>query len=324
MRNGRYSGKNRTARPLSRKPLPTQTGSLLAGTVVTLRVDRLKEIGAFLTDGKQEVFLHRNEMTRPLQPGEEVEVFLYHDHENRLAATMHMPLVREGEYGWLEVVGMDAKLGLFLHNGTAKDVLLFVDDLPKRREEWPRPGDHVLVTLKRDPYGRILAKPAQADEIMRFSRPAGPDMLNKTVSGTVYKVIAEGAFVFTEDEHILFIHRQEMTEPLHMGQDVTCRVSYVREDGRLNGSMRQRKETQYREDAVKLLRYLAGRDGAMPYTDDTPSDVIQTKFGMSKSAFKRAMGLLLKRELVEQTNGWTYMKRDVLDRWREAAEEILD
>lgn len=103
----------------------------------------------------------------------------------------------------------------------------------------------------------------------------------------------------------MFIHRDEMTEPLRLGQSIRCRVSYVREDGRINGSMRVRKEVQYGEDADKLLQYLSNRDGAMPYTDDTPADVIKEKFGMSKSAFKRALGKLMKERRVEQANGWT-------------------
>ncbi|MCK9906535.1 hypothetical protein MXD63_41915, partial [Frankia sp. Cpl3] len=105
--------------------------------------------------------------------------------------------------------------------------------------------------------------------------------------------------MFTEQDHVLFIHCDEMNEPLRMGQTVRCRVSFVRDDGRLNGSMRARKEVQYGEDADKLLRYLVERGGAMPYTDETPPDIIKSKFQMSKAAFKRALGKLLKERMIE-------------------------
>nr|WP_239565286.1 S1-like domain-containing RNA-binding protein [Brevibacillus fulvus] len=284
--------------------------------VITMPVKRTSEFGYFLAYEDAEVLLHRTEATRELEIGEEVEVFLYHDHENRLAATMQMPYVKMGEYGWLKVEEVSPRMGVFLYNGIKKDLLLFVDDLPKLREEWPQKGDRLLVTLTRDEQGRLLAKPAGEKEMVAFAQPAGKEMLNKRVEATVYKVIQAGAFLFTENEHILFIHRDEMTEPLRLGQTVICRVSFVREDGRLNGSMRQRKEIQYSEDADRLLQYLVERDGAMPYTDDTPPDTIKRQFQMSKAAFKRALGKLLRERLIEQEEGWTHLNRDVLDKYR--------
>lgn len=283
---------------------------------VSLPVTRESDFGYFLSQDGVDVLLHRNEATRPLTLGERVEVFLYNDHEDRLAATMRQPFVREGEYGWLDVVEVAPKLGVFLHNGIARDLLVFVDDLPKLRHEWPKPGDRLLVTLKRDKYGRLLGEPAGEETILSMADAAGREMLNQWVDGVVYKTLGAGALVFTEQNHILFIHRDEMTEPLRLGQAVRCRVSYVRDDGRLNGSMRERKEKQYEADARRLVDYLAARGGAMPYTDNTQPDVIRHTFGMSKAAFKRALGKLLKDGLIEQEESWTRLKREALDRWK--------
>ncbi|NGQ96663.1 DNA-binding protein [Brevibacillus sp. SYP-B805] len=276
----------------------------------SLIVSRRTAYGYFLDDAGDGILLHQNEAVGTLEVGDQVTVFLYLDAEDRLTATMHMPIVGYGEYGWLEVVAVSPRLGVFVHNGISKDLLVFVDDLPQRQEEWPRVGDHLLVTMKRDKNGRLIAKPATEEVMREISVPADKSMLNKWVEGTVYKVIGAGALLFTDEEHILFVHRDEMTEHLRLGQTVRCRVSFVREDGRLNGSMRGRKEQQYGEDADSLLRYLASRGGAMPYTDDTPADIIKQKFGISKAAFKRAMGKLLKERLVEQREGWTYLKRE--------------
>lgn len=279
--------------------------NLMAGMTLNMTVLRQTDIGYFLRAGKDEVFLHMNEARGRLHMDDEVEVFLYHDHENRLAATMDTPHVAMGEYGWLEVVDVSPRMGVFLDNGINKDLLLFLDDLPKLNDEWPRPGDRILVSLKRDKLGRLLAKPVTENEVSKIAVPADANMKNKQVEATVYKVIQAGAFLLTEDEHILFIHRDEMTERMRMGQTVRCRVSYVREDGRLNGSMRERKEVQYGEDADRLLHYLINRDGAMPYTDQTDADIIREKFQMSKSSFKRALGKLMKERRVEQSDGWT-------------------
>ncbi|MFM1653446.1 S1 RNA-binding domain-containing protein [Brevibacillus sp. B_LB10_24] len=297
---------------------------LQAGTVATMEVVRTAAFGYFLSDQQTEVLLHHNEATRQLTQGERVEVFLYHDHQNRLAATMKMPFVSLGEYGWLEVVDVNPRMGVYLHNGIAKDLLLFMDDLPKLRDEWPRAGDKLLVTLQLDKRGRLAAKLAGEEEIGKIAVPADSDLMNKWLEGTVYKVIGSGAFVLTEGEHILFVHRDEMTSPLRLGEDVSCRVSYVREDGRLNGSMRARKEQRYSEDAAQLLRYMTSRGGAMPYTDDTPAEIIKEKFGISKAAFKRALGKLLKERMIEQEPGWTHLKREVLHKSLQEQEETAE
>lgn len=287
----------------------SQLHELYAGKVITLPVSQEKPFGFFLKHGDIEILLHRNETTEEVQVGDQVEVFLYHDHEDRLAATMKMPSVREGEYGWLEVVDVHPKLGVFLHNEIGKDLLLFLDDLPKLTEEWPKRGYRLLVTLKWDKHGRMLARLANEEIILHIAQPAPANMRNKQVEGTVYKVIGSGAFLLTDDEYVLYIHRDEMIHPLRLGETVMCRVSFVREDGRLNGSLRARKEVSYQEDADRILAFLKDRGGAMPYTDGTDAEVIKDKFGISKSAFKRAMGRLLKLGLVEQEDGWTHLKR---------------
>ncbi|UFJ41210.1 S1-like domain-containing RNA-binding protein [Brevibacillus humidisoli] len=287
-----------------------QDRRLQAGTVVPLRVARKAPFGYFVTNGDIDVLLHQNEVTSQPKEGDVVDVFLYRDQENRLAATMRMPHVREGEYGWLEVVNVVPKLGVFLDNGMAKDLLLSIDDLPKRQQEWPEEGDKVLVTLSRDKRDRLLAKPADDQIILTIARPASPEMRGRWVEGTVYNLIAEGAFVFTETEHVMFIHRDEMPRPLRIGADVYARITYVREDGRINGSLRAPKEQQFKEDADRLLAYMMKRDGTMPYTDESSPEVIRETFGLSKAAFKRAIGRLLKQGLIEQSEGRTRLRNE--------------
>jgi predicted RNA-binding protein (virulence factor B family) len=295
----------RPVRNVSKEQIKAKNSRLPAGTTVTLPVARVTEYGYFLNDGETDILLHKNEATRTLREGEQVEVFLYTDHEGRLAATMEEPIVQAGEFGWLEVADIVPRMGVYLDNGIKRDVLLFVDDLPKLRNEWPQVGDMLLVSLKRDKEGRLLAQPVMEDVIVPNAKPGTPDMLNKTLDGTVYKLIGAGAFLLTEGEHILFIHRDEMVEPLRLGQTVQSRISFVREDGRLNGSLKARKEQLYREDADKLMDYLVEQGGSMSYTDDTEPEVIKEKFGMSKSAFKRALGKLLKERRIISADGLT-------------------
>ncbi|WP_232697727.1 CvfB family protein [Brevibacillus daliensis] len=315
---GGYNGRTPFGRNQAHKetkPMPAQSSWLKAGMIATLPVARAEEFGYFLSDGEQEFLLHKNEAVGEVHAGDEVKVFMYHDHENRLAATMEMPIVREGEFGWLEVVDISPRVGVFLHNGINKDLLLFQDDLPKEHSEWPQKGDKLLVTLKHDKVGRLVAQPATEEDIWDMSRNAYDEMKNQWVEGTVYKLFPEGAFVFTDEKQMLFIHRDEITTGLRMGQRVRARISFVREDGRLNGSMRERKEVQYGVDAQVLLGYLKER-GAMPFTDKSDPEEIKEQFQMSKAAFKRALGKLLKEGLVEQEEGWTHLKKDAYQRYQ--------
>ena len=95
---------------------------------------------------------------------------------------------------------------------------------------------------------------------------------------------------------------------LDFGQEVTCRVTYIRQDGRLNVSMRLQKENALIADAEEIYAFLKKRSGKMPYCDSTPLEIIKQKFGISKAAFKRALGHLMKEGKIYQEDGWTYLK----------------
>ena len=97
---------------------------------------------------------------------------------------------------------------------------------------------------------------------------------------------------------------------LDFGQEVTCRVTYLREDGRINVSMRLQKENALVADAQDIYDFLVKRNGSMPYCDSTPLEIIKQKFGISKAAFKRALGHLMKEGKVRQENGWTYITEE--------------
>lgn len=94
---------------------------------------------------------------------------------------------------------------------------------------------------------------------------------------------------------------------LDFGQEITARVTYIREDGRLNLSLRQQKENAMLADAEDILNFLQKRNGKMPYCDTTPLEIIKEKFGISKAAFKRALGRLMKDGLIVQEEGWTML-----------------
>lgn len=170
------------------------------------------------------------------------------------------------------------------------------------------PDQLVWVKLYRDKSGRPAVTMRVEDDMLKASKPATGLKIGDMVTGTIYNILPEGFFIFTNQRFIAFLHRSEVPSGrLDFGQEVTCRVTYIREDGRLNVSMRLQKENALIADAQDIYEFLQKRSGKMPYCDDTPLEIIKAKFGISKAAFKRALGHLMKEGKVRQADGWTYL-----------------
>lgn len=145
-------------------------------------------------------------------------------------------------------------------------------------------------------------------KILSGAKPAVNIKRGDMVKGRVYNVIEDGAFIVTPENYIGFIHNDETPQSLKVDTQVEARVTYVREDGKLNLSLKPPKEVGRLHDAERIMEYLKKRKGAMPYSDQTPPDVIKDVFGISKAAFKRALGKLMKDGLVEQKDNWVSLK----------------
>lgn len=282
---------------------------LEAGIMTDLKVERKVPFGCFLSDGEADILLHQNETEGTVKEGQSVTVFLYIDHQDRLAATMTQPKITLGEFGWLVVADVNRRMGVFLDMGIHKELLLSKDDLPQDWKDWPQKGDRVFVGLKHDKKGRLLAKLGIGKELEESALKGTKSMIQKEVSGNVYRLIPVGAFLYSDEGYLGFLHHQDQKEPVRLGQRITVRVKSIREDGHLNVSQLPSKQEGYVEDSEAILQVLRDRGGAMPFSDATNPDVIRTRFKISKAAFKRAMGKLMKEGLVYQEEGWTYLKQ---------------
>lgn len=289
--------------------------SLTAGMIQTLRVAReVSPYGYFLTDGEGEVLLHYTELVgkRP-QEGDEVEAFIYFDSEDRLAATMNRPYLLLGELARLKVADVHPKLGCFLEMGLGRQLLLPLSELPESIDYRPLPGDEVFVVMKHDKIGRLVAKLAYEEELSKLVFQAPSTWKNQWVEGWVTKTLQIGSFVIVDGGVVGFgvyglIPSSERTRPLRLGERVRARVTFIREDGRVNLSMALRKEVGRVEDADRILAFMRERpNGGMPYSDETPPEIIKQKFGISKGAFKRAIGKLMSEGIVTQKGSWTYL-----------------
>ncbi|MCI3923191.1 S1-like domain-containing RNA-binding protein [Paenibacillus sp. TRM 82003] len=292
----------------------TRVTPLASGTVQTLRVAEETPHGFTLTNGTQDVLLPFPEaLGQPLKTGASVEAYLYHDSEDRMTATLRTPLARFGEVARLRVADVNPKLGCFLEIGLTRHVLFPNNELPLERSVFPTVGDEIYVRLDRDKEGRLLARSVKEQDLERYAFKAPSDWKNRRMDAWVYRSLQTGSLVIVEGGvlgfgAIGFIPAHERIRPLRIGEKLNARVTFVREDGHVNLSMRERKEVGQGIDADKLLTELRRRpDGAMPYSDESPADAITKRFGMSKSAFKRALGKLYKDGIIEQKGSWTHL-----------------
>ena len=277
------------------------------GDVVTLTVARLGEMGAFLDAGtgntSDDILLHKLQQTEEIKEGDNVKVYLYLDPNKRLTASMKLPKMREGQLGYVKVISV-TRDGGFVDIGAERGVFLPYSQMRGHVS----PNQLVWVKLYRDKSGRPAVTMRVEEDMQKASKPAEGLKVGDNVTGTVYNILQEGFFIFTTQRFIAFIHRSEVPGGrLDFGQEVTCRVTYLREDGRINCSMRLQKENALVADAEEIYSFLEKRGGKMPYCDSTPLEIIKQKFGISKAAFKRALGHLMKQGKIRQEDGWTYI-----------------
>lgn len=281
---------------------------LQAGTVHTLKVARKIPTGYVLTDGKIEVLLHISEASEELEENQEAEVFLYQDKKGQLVATMTIPEVQLDTYGWADVVEVKNNLGVFVDIGIKKDILVSKDDLPLFQGVWPAVGDRLLVNLELDKKGRLLAKPVTESFVEREREDAPKELLKDFISGRVYYTDKEGSVIVTEEGYRGFIHQTERKQEPRLGEWVKGRVIDVKEDGTINVSLRPLKQEGMDTDAEEILAYLTENGGVMPLGDKSNPDDIRSVFKISKAAFKRALGKLMKEGKIEQKDGKTFLK----------------
>jgi len=283
-----------------------------------LRIDRIKDVGAYLTDGKglgedMDVLLPTRQIPEGLEIGDNVEVFLYRDSEDRLIATTHTPLITLGEIKKLKVKSV-ASIGAFLDWGLSRDLFLpFKEQTVKVQQE-----KSYLVKLYVDKTGRLAASMRIADALSLDTD--GTFKKGDHVKGVVYNVKKDfGVFVALEDsplgaegtdlgavgtdpiaryKYSGLIHSSEVFENLYVGDEVTCRVVKAREDGKLDLAMRDEIPQQMEKDAEMVYDIIKSYGGRLPFNDKADAELIKKEFGISKNAFKRAVGRLLKQGLI--------------------------
>ena len=272
-----------------------------------LIINNFSSVGAYLfagtDDDKDNILLPNNELEgRDLKEGDEVEVLIYRDSEDRLIATFRKTEALVGTLAKLEVVDDNPKLGAFLDWGLNKDLML----PNSQKEAKVYVGKKYLVGLYEDSKGRVSA----TMKIYKFLMPSNGINKGDVVNATVYRINDDiGVFVAVEDRYFGLIPKSECFENYSIGDKLSLRVIRVREDKKLDLSPRKILSEQMESDAELVLAKMRLLREHFRFNDDSSSEDIKDYFGISKKAFKRAIGSLLKSGLIEKNGNYFNLKK---------------
>ena len=261
------------------------------GEKQVLKVVRMKDFGMYVGDAEEAVLLPRKYVPAGTQVGDEVEVFVYRDSSDRLIATTEEPMLTLGQVGLLRVKEI-GKIGAFLDWGLEKDLFLPY----KEQSVQVRPGKSYPVALYIDKSKRLCA----TMKISEYLSAESSYVKDEMVQGIVYQVNPNlGVFVAVDGKYHGMIPKKNAHGQFRVGDTVQARVVAVREDGKLELSMRERVEVQIAKDAAMVMEVLESYDGVLPFSEKASPEVIERELNMSKAAFKRAVGHLLKMKKIQ-------------------------
>ena len=261
------------------------------GKIQTLMVVKKVEFGVYLGTEKERVLLPKKPVPKDIEVGDPIEVFLYKDSSDRLIATTKHPKIVLGELKVLKVADT-GKVGAFLDWGLEKDLLLpFKEQTAKVKK-----GDSCLVSLYVDKSKRLCATMRVYGKL----RTDSPYKKDDHVAGIIYdKSDNFGLFVAVDNQYSALIPKREVYGSYRVGDRVEARVTEVKPDGKLDLSVREKAFIQMDADAEKVLEAIDNFGGELPFNDKADPEIIKRELGLSKNAFKRAVGRLLKERKIE-------------------------
>lgn len=261
------------------------------GTLNTLTVKKQVKFGYYL-DGLSwgEILLPNNVAPANLEVGQELSVFLYLDSEDQLIATTERPRIMVGQVAMLPVVAT-TKVGAFLNWGLKKDLLV-----PFSEQQIPlKEGQHYLVYCYVDLSNRIVAS-------TKLDRHIHKTPANYQIGDKVAIIVSEqtdlGYKVVIEHQHWGVLYKNEVFKPLRRGDKLTAYVIKVRDDGKIDLRLVSTTHKQAQELTDKVLYKLQQNGGKLALTDKSSPEQIYDAFGVSKKAFKQAIGALYKEKKI--------------------------
>ena len=262
------------------------------GKYNTLKIVKDLDFGVYLDGGDDlEILLPARYVPRNVKPGDEVEVFIYHDNEGRIIATTAKPLAVVGEFQWMECKSVN-DMGAFLEWGLMKDLLV-----PFREQKMPmREGKWYLVYVHLDHVTKRIVASARADKFLDNVPPVYE--FNQEVDLLVADETEIGYKVIINNLHWGLVYHNEIYRRLERGEHLKGYIKEVREDEKIDVSLTRLGYEKVEGIAGIILDALKVQKGFLAVHDKSPADEIYSLFGCSKKSFKQAVGALYKKKLI--------------------------
>ena len=264
------------------------------GEYQELIVVKKVEFGVYLAQKPEDetrVLLPAKQVPQEVKIGDVLKVFLYKDSKDRLIATTNTPKLQLEQLAVLEVLEI-GKIGAFLDWGLEKDLFLPFKEMTRKVE----PGDEILVTLYIDKSRRLCASMKNLYDLLSKDSPykAGDE-----VEARIYEFSDNfGTFAAVDDKYSAMISKHEDSSHLRIGDVIAARVVNVKPDGKLDITLREKAYLQMDSDAQKVMEVIDSYAGVLPFTEKASPEVIMRETGLSKAAFKRAVGRLYKERKI--------------------------
>lgn len=287
---------------------------ILLGNYNTLTILRRTDPGIYLQGDEQtgDILLPQRFVTPDMHIGQQLEVFIYLDQEERLTATTEHPLAKVGEFAYLEVAWTN-QYGAFLHWGLQKDLFCPFREQKQRMYR----GKSYIVYIKIDDESYRLMATAKVEKYLSVpyaatssqsseqkSQPAVPLLKHgQSCDCLIWQKTDLGFKAIVDNRYQGQLYDNQIFQSLHTGDHLTAYVDHVRQDGKIDLTLQPTGRQQTLDFAEVLLRYLYENNGRCNLGDDSPAELIADRFQVSKKVFKRAIGDLYRRHLIVIVDG---------------------
>ena len=262
------------------------------GDYNTLKIVKSVDFGLYLDGGNAgEILLPTRYVPKNAKIGDELEVFIYLDQDEKLVATTLHPLAKVGDIACLEVAWVN-EYGAFLNWGLMKDLFCPFREQKMRMQK----GYHYMVYIKEDEESHRLIATAKVDKYLYSDRP--PYKHGDAVDILIWQKTDLGFKAIVDNHYQGLIYEDQIFQPLHTGDRMTAYVDHIRQDNKIDITLQPTGRRQTEEFSEVLLRYLQENDGHCDLGDKSPSELIADRFKVSKKVYKKAVGDLYRRRLI--------------------------
>lgn len=272
---------------------------LQLGRKQKLTIIKKVDFGVYLAESEasaeERVLLPKKQVPKDCRLGDELEVFLYKDSSDRLISTTAQPYLSLYETAVLKVKSV-ANIGAFLDWGLEKDLFLPFKEQTRRVAA----GEEVLVALYIDKSSRLCA----TMNLYPYLKVNPPYEIGDMIPARIYNRNPKfGIFIAVEDKYSGLIQNKEAQGNYAIGDKLLVRIVQIREDGRIDASPNQKAYLKIDGDSDIIYKRIIKEGGALPFDDHASPELINQEFGLSKAAFKRAVGHLLKERKIKIADG---------------------